>query len=406
MRRWPLRLAALLAMWPTYAMAQLEVRRGANLEIWQTWPSVADILADPTRVDVFPEWRRSAAAAELRTLVTQGFDFIRIPFDPAPLLALQGKARANLIAQIRATAEMGHAAGLSVIVDLHSFPRPSEGWGTDSILHDPALWDRYLDIMGEVGRAIADLPADRTAYEPINEPTLDCEDIASGGTQRWPAMLAELHSAARTAAPDLALVVTGACWGGAWGLTALPDRHPVFLDANTIFSIHNYDPFLFSHQGATWTNGPEAAFAGLPFPPTGLTAQAIADLAQRAAQSDAPSRPTQAEARALIAQYAASAQALIAAEIARAADWADAKGISRNRLILGEFGALIADAADPSQTSSRSAFLDRKRTAAEDAGVAWAVWNIGGSGGFGLAAPDMQLAPADCAALGLTCAAN
>ena len=36
-------------------------------------------------------------------------------------------------------------------------------------------------------------------------------------------------------------------------------------DENLIVTVHNYDPFYFTHQGATWA-GPDTKVTGIRFP--------------------------------------------------------------------------------------------------------------------------------------------
>jgi hypothetical protein len=386
----------------------LDGGRGINLEIWQNWWTVTDMLASPDFLRLYPDWRKTLGMADLVHLSDIGFDFARIPFDPAPLLALgAGPAQDALIGQIVDTARMGHAAGLGVIVDLHTFPREGEGWGIDTILTAPALWQDYLALVRKVGAAIADLPAARTAFEPINEPVIDCDEIAQNLPQRWPNMLADLHAAARSAAPDLPLVLSGACWGGAWGLAALPADHISVQDPNVIFSFHDYGPFLYTHQGASWADPPAKAMRALPYPPTALQDADISALAQQAAQNGM----TMAQAQAALQDYRQNGASQIYSEIARAVQWADHVGIARTRLFLGEFGAIIPQGAAlgsrgphrAQQRMGRAQFLADKQRAAAQYGIASALWNWRGSGGFGVVG-NAQAWPADiCRALMLTC---
>ncbi len=385
----------------------LALHKGINTEIWQSWPQVADMLASPDILTPYPEWRRSLGAQDLAHLRAIGFDFLRVPFDPAPLLALgAGAAQDALIAQIRDTAVLVQDAGLTVIIDLHSFPRETGGFGIDDILNTPSMWQDYLALTAKVAAKVADLPAGRTVFEPINEPTLDCDAIANGAAQRWPAMLADLHKAARMAAPDLPLILSGACWGGAWALTALPADHPAVTDTNTILSFHDYGPFLYTHQGATWTSGVERGMAGLPYPPSSLSDAQARALTKAASQAAAalPLSPALSadEITAALDDYRKNGTAQAAGDMVRAAAWADANNIPRNRLILGEFGAILPEGMDAT-AQGRAQFLQDKIRAAQRFGIAWAVWNLDASGGFGLASAGATLPTITCHALGLIC---
>ncbi|NJR14206.1 MAG: cellulase family glycosylhydrolase [Phyllobacteriaceae bacterium] len=110
---------------------------------------------------------------------------------------------ADSVAEIR-------AAGLNVMVDLHTIPggdaRPAS---IERVLADNAAFDRYIDVAARFAARFA--KTEGVALELINEPVIDCEP----GQNRWPDMIARLHGAARKAAPDLPLVVTAACWGDA-----------------------------------------------------------------------------------------------------------------------------------------------------------------------------------------------
>ncbi len=92
---------------------------------------------------------------------------------------------------------------------------------------------------------LARIGTDRTALELMNEPQFyPCE--GSGGVA-WEAMLERLVRAARNAAPDLTLVVSGACGGSIKGLQQLSSRW--FAQDDLLFSFHFYDPLEFTHQG-------------------------------------------------------------------------------------------------------------------------------------------------------------
>jgi hypothetical protein len=382
------------------AAADLRLERGVNLDIWVNWLTVDEMLADPEFLAVYPDWRRHYTAGTLDRLRAAGFDHVRLPLDPAPLLALgPGPARDRLIAEARETVEEVLAAGLAVVVDLHSIPRPEETWGTGDVV--ARLWPEHLALVGRVAAALDGLPPDRVAFEPLNEPTLDCPGEGDG-PPRWPGMLAELHAAARGGAPELPLVLSGACWGGIDGLEAIDPA--AIGDDNVIWSFHSYEPFEYTHQSAVWTYAPLRYIDGLPYPPSELGQEAAQASAARAgARAAAAGEAVAPEAIAAeIARYAATSDGVVAGAPLRAAAWADRHGIARARLYLGEFGALRAGADGRFPPGWQHRFLSDKRRAAEALGIGWAVWNLAGDMGVTLwDDPDRRVDPDACSALGL-----
>ncbi len=400
-------LAALLllgAMRPVAAETP-DLARGLNLEIWVEWLAVDDMLTREGFLTPYPDWRRFVGKEEFERYRADGFDFLRMPFDPGPMLALgPGPAQDALIAEIRAAAEMGHEAGLTVIVDLHSIPRPDEVWGTDDVMG--RMWPDYLPLVGRVAAALDGLPPERTLFEPLNEPTLDCDaiwdDSAEAPPERWPDMLAQMHAVARAGAPDLPLVLSGACWGGIDGLERVdPGR---IGDENVIWSYHSYDPFPFTHQSANWTGSPLKYISRLPYPPsslddvTAMERAAAAALRMQAAEGAADPAAIAAE----IAAYRAMPDDIGPAVSARAAEWAARHGIPARRLILGEFGAIHTDQEGRFQGDDALRYIADQRAGAEQQGIAWAVWSL--TGEMAVTLPDdpaRVMDPAVCAALGL-----
>jgi hypothetical protein len=384
---------------------RFQPKRGLNTDTWVEWLSVEDLATRPGFLDVYPDWRRHVAPERVAELGTLGFDFVRLSADPSPLLRLgPGPAQDAAIDQLRATTDALQAAGLKVIVDLHSIPRGTDPWGTEAIVGNPDLFQAHVALVGRVAARMADLDPDRTAIEVLNEPTHDCDGVYGGADMVWPDQLRQLHAAARNAAPKLPIVLTGACWGGAESLAVLD---PALIgDDNVIWSFHSYDPFLFTHQGASWTSWANAYFGGLPYPPS-LLDDAGAEAALQSAKARLAARPiegvTEATLSDVLAEYRETPLAeMIGKEIEIAAAWADRHGIPRSRIILGEFGAIRDGEPGPSPAlADRARFLADKRARAEAAGIGWAVWSWGGS--MGLVSDDSTRSmPQDiCDALGL-----
>jgi endoglucanase len=381
----------------------LKLKRGLTLGLWIDWLSLGEMMAKPETLDPYPEWPREVSPRMLEVLVEQGFDFVRMPVDPGPMLAYgPGANQDRLIAGIREATETALDAGLNVVVDLHPLPRGDETGGIEDILE--ALWPDYIVLVARLATELSTLPADRVALEFLNEPTFDCEAVYAGAPPRWPAMQAELLAAVRAQAPDLTAVLTGACWSQANALAALNPAY--FADDKLLWTFHSYEPFLFSHQGASWSSAPEKYIWDLPYPPSSVTDAKAAEIAALAKDrmAEAEGAADAALIDEAIASYRAYPDSYVTTEIDRATAWADEHGIPRDRLFLGEFGALHTNDGRSYPREWYLDFIAGKRTAAEAAGMSWAV--LGYVGGMGIAdadAPDRRLDPDTCRALGLPC---
>ena len=401
MPRLSLPLLALLA--GTAQAEPISLQRGVNTTLWLEWPSIGDMLTDPRHLESYPDVRRDVTPAMYESLHAQGFDFVRMPIDPGPLVALgPGERQDRLIDGIRIATETALDAGLKVVVDLHPIPRGEDIGGVESIIGDH--WPDYVTLVGRIAEGLSDLPADTVALELLNEPPFDCDAVYGDTPARWPAMQAEAHAAARAAAPDMTIVLTGACWSQA---NALASLDPAMIpDDNVLWTFHSYEPFLFTHQGAGWTGPPAKYIWDLPYPPSDVTDEIAARVA-----ADAIARMEAAEGQAdremiekAIADYRAISAEATAYDVNRAAEWADQHGIPRSQLFFGEFGALHTDGDRRLPQEWFHAFLSEKRSVAEEAGIAWAVLTY--VGGMGIAPADdplRRLSPETCAALGLPC---
>jgi endoglucanase len=382
----------------------LELKRGVNTTLWLEWPSIGDMMADPTVLESYPDVRRDVTPAMYESLAAQGFDHIRMPVDPGPLLAFgPGERQDQLIDGIRIAAQTALDAGLKVVVDLHPIPRGPDAGSIDRIIGED--WPDYVTLVGRIAAMLDALPADRVALELLNEPPFDCDAVYGDTPPRWPAMQAEAHAAGRAAAPRITIVLTGACWGQA---NALASLDPALIpDDNVLWTFHSYEPFLFTHQGAGWSDAPQKYIWDLPYPPLAITDEIAAAVATAAAE-----RMAAAEGQAdmdliekAIADYRALPPTAVSYDATRAAEWADQHGIPRSRLYMGEFGALHTDGDRSLPREWFHAFLQDKRSAADEAGIPWAVLTY--VGGMDIAPaddPERRLAPETCAALGLPCA--
>jgi hypothetical protein len=395
-------LPAVAGAAPRNAGTAIQLRRGMNLWPWFSltrefppprtdydWPPYQPARAVPTRGD-------------LAALRRAGIDFVRLPVDPGPLLAFSGERRAALIGDIVKAIELVLAQDLSVIVNLHP-NTATHHWNADNLVGDirAPLLTQYISLVREIALRLARLDPTRVALEPLNEPPQSCTSAD------WKVIQSELLRTARAAAPQLTLLATGACGSMIPGLEAL---EPVD-DPNVVYTFHFYEPYVFSHQGAPWmTSEPMYRYLNaVPWPSTaGSKQQTLAAVGARmAADTSTPAtekREIAATIERVLTQYfdARPDRGYIDRHFSRVAAWANKHGIARERILLGEFGALRSDARYVAAAApDRARYIGDVRASCEAAGMPWAFWNF--FDGMGLAADDRTHAfdPAIALALGL-----
>ena len=138
---------------------------------------------------------------------------------------------------------------------------------------------------------------------------------------------------------------------------------PVYTDSNLIYTFHFYDPFMFTHQGATWTTGMQD-LANIPFP------------YNVAAMPATPASPKGTWVESIMNSYKTDGT------VAKVKQWLDIAvsfKTSRNvKLFGGEFGVYIPN----SPHADRVFWYDVARKYLEEIGITWTIWDY--QGGFGL----------------------
>ena len=380
-------LALVLSLAPASA-ASFSMKRGINLDIWDTWPGEdrwgeADVLLP------FPEWRKNLTEADLEALVADGFDFVRMPVDPSVFLSEKAAPlRGQLFASVLDAARAINAAGLKVVVDLHLIQSGGNGQiGMTEVMADPGQFDRYVEIVRQMALTLTKENPEQVAFELMNEPVVDCEP---GEKKVWPERQQRLYAAARASATRLTLVLSGGCWASAEGLASVDPK--AIPDDNVIWTFHSYAPFLLTHQGATWAGDFIPYVTGLPYPPheaPRAELDATLDNVRKKIRAEAPVLRRPGLLSYLDEQVATiDSKEKLAVELdapfAQVAAWAAKNGVASDDIYLGEFGMIRQEYGNPFVMPGawRAAYVKDMIARAEAHGFAWSVWGYGGAFGI------------------------
>jgi hypothetical protein len=169
--------------------------------------------------------------------------------------------------------------------------------------------------------------------------------------------------------------------------SSLPDlvQLEALRDDNVIYNFHFYEPYQFTHQGASWGADDWIFYKSIPYPatPTSLDAQ------MQNVPGDA--------ARYNLYLYGVGnwTAETIAGRISFAAAWARERNVP---IMCNEFGA-YRETADP---ASRARWIHDVRSALEANHIGWAMWDYRGNFGV-VTRTDTEIVPDDAIlkALGL-----
>ena len=127
------------------------------------------------------------------------------------------------------------ANNLNVIIDLHH----TEFDGKNP---DAANPERLVNLWLRIAERFKNTDPEKVFFELRNEP----HDMPAE-TWRWQSE--QMIKIVRETAPSHTLIVGFHDWNGR---QAMIDSQP-FADKNLIYTFHYYHPFLFTHQGSTWS---------------------------------------------------------------------------------------------------------------------------------------------------------
>jgi aryl-phospho-beta-D-glucosidase BglC (GH1 family) len=251
--------------------------------------------------------------------------------------------------QLEAAIERFHRAGLLVMVDLHNEDRAAE--------LDPAWQEAFVRFWGLLAARLSRFDPEMTLLEIINEP------VFAHREEEWNTLNGRLAAVIRQRAPLHTIVTSGPNWGGIDGLKKIK----LLPDKNVIYSFHCYDPFTFTHQGATWAGEVVKPLRRVPYP---SSPEAVEPLL-----ADLDSSPA---SRKMLESYGNERwnKEKLAARFHQGIDWG-----SRNQVPLycGEFGVFPVHSKPEHRANW---FRDFGQVLAENR-IGWAVW--GWDEGFGLA---------------------
>lgn len=268
------------------------------------------------------EWGMTVEEEYIQLIRDAGFTSVRIPIrwnahaDEEPPYTID----ADFFDRVDEVVGWALDRDLLAIIDFHHY---------NELMEEPEEHrERFLALWEQIAERYRDYPTS-VLFEVLNEPHADLEP------ELWNEYLRDAIEVIRPSNPERTLIIGTAPWGGFDGLQdlSLPDD-----ERNIIVTVHYYNPFQFTHQGASWVEDDSETWLGTTWSGTD------------------------------------DEQAAVDEDFGNVMDWAEAHD---RPIHVGEFGAYSA-----APTESRERWTTYIRAASEERNFSWAYWEFGA--GFGV----------------------
>ncbi len=266
------------------------------------------------------DWGVICEEEDIERIAEMGFGTVRVPirWETRAMMESPYTIEEEFFELVDDLLDWCEAADLKAVINMHHH---------DAFFEDAEAYkEMFLTLWEQIATRYKDRP-ESVVFEIMNEPHDSLTAVL------WNEYLADALDVIRETNPYRAVVIGTADWGGigAMNKLELPD------DPNLIFTFHYYEPFQFTHQGASWSEGSEE-WLGTTWDATPFEKLEM-----------------------LNAMDAVS-------------EWADENEVP---VFMGEFGAYSEGDDD-----SRARWTEHLARYAEDAGFSWCYWEY--KAGFGV----------------------
>lgn len=193
------------------------------------------------------EWGNPWKPQYAKMIAGLGFNHIRIPirWEPAARSSATAPYTINptFLNRIKQVVDSALNNNLNVIINMHHH---------DALFANPdGQKERFLEQWKQISTFFKGYP-DSLLFEILNEPNGNIT------ADKWNVFAADALAKIREDNPERIVVIGTPDWGGLGGLPYLQ----IPEDENIILTVHYYNPFQFTHQGASWVGTDADAWLG------------------------------------------------------------------------------------------------------------------------------------------------
>tara|TARA_R110001583_G_scaffold52393_1_gene162789 strand:+ start:40236 stop:41399 length:1164 start_codon:yes stop_codon:yes gene_type:complete len=288
------------------------------------------------------EWTdgRLLVEEDLQRIIDAGFKSVRIPVKWSAHTGVVAPYTidSTFINRVKEVVGWATQAGLKVIINVHHYTEMMDDPENKQSEHI----SRLVSIWKQISEAfpLSEYASNDVIFELLNEPngSIDYSDWNNIITQLLTVIWSDSAVQQNNGTEQRTVMIGTANWGHPDGLTELQLPNTVNA-SNTIITVHYYEPFHFTHQGAEWVEGANS-WIGTPWLGTD------------------------------------SEQAPLIALFDRVTNW-NAQAGRGFEIFMGEFG-VYSQHSNPAHQKAWTAFIARE---AEKRNISWAYWEY--AAGFG-----------------------
>lgn len=297
--------------------------------------------------------------AALQKIKSLGFTCVRIPLGNTILFNAVNPEVLNAanLAFVDLAVKNATDAGLAVTINLHPWKNDMDS----ALAADANTVSKVAAYWKAVAGFFKKYPPGKICFEVYNEPHASAGRLTTQQYNWWQNVQGRFIAAIRSVTPDHYIIVGGEGWNSIDGLKQLQP----YAQQKIIYNFHFYEPFVFTHQGATWVGDTWALLRNVPYP---SNPENVAPLIAASAST---------EVKNLLAWYGGYRfnKDTLDKQVKVAADWAVQNNVP---VICNEFGAYKPYAP----VQSRISCLTDVRSVLEKYNIGWCMWEY--DEGFGL----------------------
>jgi endoglucanase len=184
------------------------------------------------------EWGVTLRPAYFKAIKAAGFATVRLPvrWSGHALTRAPYTIDAKFARRVDWAVKQALDNKLNIIINIHHYGEMD----TDPEKHLP----RLLRLWEQIAARYKDQPAG-LYFELLNEPHEKLTEV------RWNAIIPKVLALVRKTNPTRPVIIGP----GQWNSIGALDKLKLPADKNLILTVHYYDPFHFTHQGASWVKG-------------------------------------------------------------------------------------------------------------------------------------------------------